>query len=58
MSSHTRATGSLRWGGVSHRTLMAWRLLSAIMLLSQHYLEYTCIMCLRITRNQMVLVSV
>ena len=33
MSSHTRATGSLRWVGVSHRTLMAWRLLSAIMLL-------------------------
>ena len=28
MSSHTRATGSLRWVGVSHRTLMAWRLLS------------------------------
>ena len=33
MSSHTRATGSLRWVGVSHRILMAWRLLSAIMLL-------------------------
>ncbi len=33
MSSHTRATGSLRWVGVSRRTLMAWRLLSAIMLL-------------------------
>ena len=33
MSSHTRETGSLRWVGVSHRTLMAWRLLSAIMLL-------------------------
>ena len=33
MSSHTRATGSLPWVGVSHRTLMAWRLLSAIMLL-------------------------
>ena len=33
MSSHTRATGSLRGVGVSHRTLMAWRLLSAIMLL-------------------------
>src|SRR6476620_4280524 len=31
MSSHTRATGSLRFG-VSHRTLMAWRLLSALML--------------------------
>ena len=33
MSSHIRETGSLRWVGVSHRTLMAWRLLSAIMLL-------------------------
>ena len=33
MSSHTRATGSLQGGGVSHRTLMAWRLLSAVMLL-------------------------
>src|SRR5262245_52392067 len=33
MSSHTRATGSLRRVGVSHRTLMAWQLLSAIMLL-------------------------
>ena len=34
MSSQTRATGSLRWFGVSHRTLMAWRLLSTIMLLA------------------------
>ena len=33
MSSQPSATGSLRWFGVSHRTLMAWRLLSAIMLL-------------------------
>ncbi len=33
MSSHTRVTGSRRWVGVSHRTLMAWRLLSAVMLL-------------------------
>ena len=33
MSSQPPATGSLRWFGVSHRTLMAWRLLSAIMLL-------------------------
>ena len=29
----SQATGSLRWFDVSHRTLMAWRLLSAIMLL-------------------------
>ena len=34
MSSHIRATRSLRWAGVSHRTLMSWRLLSAIMLLA------------------------
>jgi hypothetical protein len=33
MSSQGPATGSLRWFGVSHRTLMAWRLLSAIMLM-------------------------
>ncbi len=33
MSSQPPATGSLRWSGISHRTLMAWRLLSAIMLL-------------------------
>jgi hypothetical protein len=33
MSSRTRETGSLRGVGVSHRTLMAWRLLSAVMLL-------------------------
>ena len=33
MSSQPPATGSLRWFGVSHRTLMAWRLLSAIVLL-------------------------
>ena len=33
MSSQPPATGSLRWLDVSHRTLMAWRLLSAIMLL-------------------------
>jgi hypothetical protein len=33
MSSQPPATDSLRWFGVSHRTLMAWRLLSAIMLL-------------------------
>ena len=33
MSSQPRAAGSLRRVGVSHRTLMAWRLLSAIMLL-------------------------
>jgi hypothetical protein len=33
MSSQPPATASLRWSGVSHRTLMAWRLLSAIMLL-------------------------
>ncbi len=33
MSSQPRATGSLRWVGVSHRTLMVWRLLSVIMLL-------------------------
>ena len=33
MSSQPRATGSLRWVGVSHRTLTAWRLLSVIMLL-------------------------
>jgi hypothetical protein len=33
MSSQPRADGSLRWVGVSHRTLMAWRLLSAMMLL-------------------------
>jgi hypothetical protein len=34
MSSQTRATGSLRRFGVSHATLMAWRLLSTIMLLA------------------------
>ena len=34
MSSQTRATGSLRSVSVSHRTLMAWRLLSAIVLLA------------------------
>jgi hypothetical protein len=34
MSSQTRATGSLRSFGLSHRTLMAWRLLSTIMLLA------------------------
>ena len=33
MSSHTPATGSFRRVGVSHRTLMACQLLSAIMLL-------------------------
>ena len=36
MSSQPPATGSLRWSGVSHishRTLMAWRLLSATVLL-------------------------
>ena len=33
MSSQPSATGSLRRFGVSHRTLMAWRLLSAITLL-------------------------
>jgi hypothetical protein len=33
MSAQLPATGSLHWFGVSHRTLMAWRLLSAIMLL-------------------------
>lgn len=33
MSSQPPASGSLRWFGVSHRTLMAWRLLSAFMLL-------------------------
>jgi hypothetical protein len=33
MSSQPSATGSVRWSGVNHRTLMAWRLLSAIMLL-------------------------
>src|ERR1043165_8422570 len=33
MSSQSRATGSLRQVGASHRSLMAWRLLSAIMLL-------------------------
>ena len=33
MSSQLGAAGSLRSDGVSHRTLMAWRLLSAIMLL-------------------------
>jgi hypothetical protein len=33
MSSQLRAAGSLRWVGVSHRTLLTWRLLSAIMLL-------------------------
>lgn len=33
MSSQTRAAASLRQDGVGHRTLMAWRLLSAIMLL-------------------------
>jgi hypothetical protein len=33
MSSPTPATGSLRRFSVSHRTLKAWRLLSAIMLL-------------------------
>ena len=36
MSSQPPPTGSLRWSGVSHishRTLMAWRLLSAIVLL-------------------------
>jgi hypothetical protein len=33
MSSQPSATGSLHWFDVSHRTLMAWRLLSAIMLL-------------------------
>jgi hypothetical protein len=33
MSSQLPATGSLRRFSVSHRTLMAWRLLSAIMLL-------------------------
>ena len=33
MSSQPAASGSLRWLGVSNRTLMAWRLLSAIVLL-------------------------
>jgi hypothetical protein len=33
MSSQPLPTGSLRWVDVNHRTLMAWRLLSAIMLL-------------------------
>jgi hypothetical protein len=33
MSSQPSATESLRWFGVGQRTLMAWRLLSAIMLL-------------------------
>lgn len=33
MSSQPTATGSFRSFGVSHRTLIAWRLLSAIMLL-------------------------
>jgi hypothetical protein len=33
MSSHPPATGSLPWLGVTQRTLMAWRLLSAIVLL-------------------------
>jgi hypothetical protein len=33
MSSQPPAIASPRWFGVSHRTLMAWRLLSAIMLL-------------------------
>ena len=33
MSSQPTATGSLRSFGVSHGTLIAWRLLSAIMLL-------------------------
>jgi hypothetical protein len=33
MSAQPQATGSFRWVGISHRTLMAWRLLSAIMLL-------------------------
>jgi hypothetical protein len=33
MSSHTPATGSFRRVAVSHPTLMAWQLLSAIMLL-------------------------
>ena len=33
MSSQTRAAGSLQRVGASHRTLMAWRLLSAILLL-------------------------
>src|SRR5215469_634541 len=34
MSSQTPATGSLHWLGVSQRTLMAWRLLSTVMLLA------------------------
>lgn len=33
MSTQPSATGSLRWFGVSHRTLMAWRVLSVIVLL-------------------------
>jgi hypothetical protein len=33
MSSHSQATRSLHWVGVSHRALMAWRILSVIMLL-------------------------
>src|SRR5438034_8711814 len=33
MSSQPQATGSLRWAGVSHRTLTAWRLVSVITLL-------------------------
>jgi hypothetical protein len=34
MSSQPQAAGSLRSSGTSHRTLMAWRLLSAIALLA------------------------
>jgi hypothetical protein len=34
MSSQLRATGSIGWAGVSHRTLMAWQLLSALLLLA------------------------
>jgi hypothetical protein len=34
MSSQPPATASLRWSGVSHRTLTTWRLLSAIVLLA------------------------
>ena len=33
MSSQSPASGSVRYSGVSHRTLMVWRVLSAIMLL-------------------------
>lgn len=33
MSSHPQATGELPWFGVTPRTVMAWRLLSAIALL-------------------------